>query len=63
MICCAWSGSPLRSPSRRRLHPLFALATVVADVSGGVTRAAVRSGMRTAGATLVTMATWMLPRR
>ncbi|MDE0803692.1 MAG: SpoIID/LytB domain-containing protein [Acidimicrobiales bacterium] len=49
--------------SRRRLHPLFALATVVADVSGGVTRAAVRSGMRTAGATLVTMATWMLPRR
>lgn len=49
--------------SRRRLHPLFALATVVADVSGDVTRAAVRSGMRTAGGTLVTMAKWMLPRR
>lgn len=49
--------------SRRRLHPLFALATVVADVSGDVARSAIRAGMRTGGRSLVTMTRWMLPRR
>lgn len=49
--------------SRRRLHPLFALATVVADLSGDVARTAIRSGMRAGGQSLVTMARWMLPRR
>ena len=58
-IVVTWLLATAHVTSRRRLHPLFALGVVVADVSGGV----VRSTMRLAGDSLATMARWMLPHR
>lgn len=45
--------------SHRRLHPLFALGTLVFDVSGDVTR----SGLRVGARRIATMARWINPRR
>ena len=58
-IVVTWLLATAHVASRRRLHPLFALGAVVADVSGSV----VRSAMRLSGESLATMARWMLPRR